>query len=477
MFELFELARLIDQAQLNVIGQKHDIAHQLYSAMVDGAVKNDDDGQTLFYPDSRRGQDQFTELRKKLRPRLINSVLSNEDLHKGYWKRYYRSYKQMLVSDLLWNRGKAAAAAQIAEETCKMAKKYHFTKLAAVAARRLTYHYALVSPDTRRYQRYRLITEEQEHILHWENKAYDRYHEIGLHLRTAKTITPELIHVAQRYTDELRPGEAKIRTIDFQQMRHSVELMLHLMQNNAQGVIDTGRRAMAFFAKLAFKAPGGVARSFQIYMLPAFLQSGQYAEARAMLEELKAGTHTGSANWISIHQLEAILGFYTEDLDLVRSALAAIRKSKLHSLIREEMQIYQLYLDLLSGKKEFKLGRFMNEVPGYTADKKGMNINILILQYLISLQREDRPAIIQRMEALQSYAYRHLKGDPTLRRSELFFRLLYLLARSAFDMEEVEQRSPGLFGQLQDTPQQISAVDVEVVPYEAIWDWVRRVLA
>lgn len=108
-------------------------------------------------------------------------------------------------------------------------------------------------------------------------------------------------------------------------------------------------------------------------------------------------------------------------------------------------------------------------MPTFSADKKGMNINILILQMLIYLRRNDRAAIIDRIEALRTYAYRYLKKDSTTRRSELFFRMLYLLTKSAFDVEEVERRSPGIFRQLQATPRHIAAVDIEVVGYEGLW--------
>ncbi|MCB0629494.1 MAG: hypothetical protein R2824_22505 [Saprospiraceae bacterium] len=471
-----ELQQLIDSELLNVVGLKSDQAECLYHAIQTGEVKDHEDGIALFYPESRRGVDQFTELRKKLQPRLVNSVLSADELHQGYWKRFYQVSKQLIAATILWNRGKAVAAAQLAEDVSKTAAKYHFTRLAAEANRRLTYHYSVMVPDERRYRSYKEKMIRQEELLYWEQKAYSFYHEIGLFLRTAKTVSNTLMETAQGFSSELDQADTNIQTLDFMRMRYSVAVMYHLMQNDASGVIEACREVLSYFRGLPFKAPVRSARSFQINSLPAYLKSGRYKEAEITLEELKQTVHSGSTNWISIFQYQAILGFHTGRLELVHSALSALRQSRLHHRIEEETQIYQLYLDFLEGKKDYQLGRFMNEVPHYTADKKGMNINVLILQYLISIQRGDRPAIIDRMEALQAYAYRHLKGDPMCRRSELFFRLLYLLARSAFEVPEVERRSPGLFLQLRETSRQIAAIDIEVVPYEELWERVKSLV-
>ena len=95
---------------------------------------------------------------------------------------------------------------------------------------------------------------------------------------------------------------------------------------------------------------------------------------------------------------------------------------------------------------------------------------------LILLSRDDRSAIIDQAEALELYAYRYLKNDPTVKRSQLFLRLLFLVVRYSFDWEDIEKHTAKTLDQLKKTPRHLSTIDVEVVPYETLWSKVQSIL-
>lgn len=221
--------------------------------------------------------------------------------------------------------------------------------------------------------------------------------------------------------------------------------------------------------ELPYDPPPRARRSVYLYLAPAALQTEDYDKVRYYIDQVKTLVSRSGHNWIGIHIYQVVLGFRLNDLDLVRAATEAIRATKHYRLMAEELRIFETYLAILSGEQP-KLGKFPNETIQFSADKKGMNVNILILQCLIFISRGDRPAIVQRQEALQQYAYRYLYGDPAMRRSELFFRLLLVLAKSGFDRDIVNQRSPQLLEELQRTPRHIGAIDVEVVAYEWLWE-------
>ena len=123
--------------------------------------------------------------------------------------------------------------------------------------------------------------------------------------------------------------------------------------------------------------------------------------------------------------------------------------------------------------KRFKLGKFLNEVPKFSKDKKGMNINILIIQILVLLKDRRWPSIVDRIDALKAYIYRHLKSESTLR-SDTFLSMLAVLPKSAFQWDQVEARPAQLRNQLQQGP--ILSVDFEIVPYEDLWEFVLELL-
>ncbi|NRB54285.1 MAG: hypothetical protein HRU41_41945, partial [Saprospiraceae bacterium] len=187
-------------------------------------------------------------------------------------------------------------------------------------------------------------------------------------------------------------------------------------------------------------------------------------------------TKEGSLNWVVTQQYDCILGFYSRNYDLCAQAIEILKK---HSRQNSEIWlIYEAYLYLFQnlGKyegKRFKLGKFLTAVPRFSKDKKGMNINILIIQILVLLKDRRWPSIVDRIDALKAYIYRHLKSESTLR-SDTFLSMLAVLPKSAFQRDQVEARTAQLRNQLQQGP--ILSVDFEIVPYEDLWEFVLELL-
>ena len=99
-------------------------------------------------------------------------------------------------------------------------------------------------------------------------------------------------------------------------------------------------------------------------------------------------------------QYQILLGFQSGDY---QTAQLAYQKSNEAAAafpqLAEQWAIYQAYLEFLlpSGPDNgFRLARFLNNVPSFSKDKRGMNINILILQVLFLLRQGKRGEIIDR---------------------------------------------------------------------------------
>ncbi len=471
MKAILDLIDLVDLRKMSVLGLNDDKADELFGLLKEGTIKEADEGKAYFYPDQEKGASgNFNRLKRSLQKRLINSFFGT-DLHgDAYLTAYFSCVKKNTVCEALIKSGKSGTAAILAREALPEAMKYHIPGVAAALARKLGHYYSLIAVDRRQYNKYRAIRERYTEWAYWENKARDYYNDLALELRLAKTVKSDLIEKLEDYKTKLDAVAEDVPLLNFQLIRLNIHLFLFKIINNGEGIEKTCREGLQFISQLEFPPPPRAQRTFHFNLIPAYLQSENYEEAWTTLKHLKNMVEPGSHNWIGIHTYQSILGFHWKRPDISREAVEALHASKRHRMVKEEIKIYETYLALLYEEGTIKLGKFLNETPHYSADKKGMNINILIVQFLVFLKRNDRSAIIDRMEALQAYAYRYLAKDPTTRRSEIFFRMLFLLAKSAFDFEEVELRSPGITGELRQTPRYISAVDIEVVPYEILWE-------
>jgi hypothetical protein len=119
----------------------------------------------------------------------------------------------------------------------------------------------------------------------------------------------------------------------------------------------------------------------------------------------------------------------------------------------------------------FDYQQFIQSVLGYSKDKQGFNVAILILQFLQNLKTGDVELLVSRIESLKQYAKRHL-SDRTAQRSRLFIRLLALIPQHWDNAEVCRRKGKKLLHQLMVTPSPGDAyAEIESVPYVHLWEW------
>lgn len=149
----------------------------------------------------------------------------------------------------------------------------------------------------------------------------------------------------------------------------------------------------------------------------------------------------------------------------------------LNSKSNEHWSIIQGYLYFLIKREKIKpydnerfyLGKFLNEMPLYARDKAGHNINILIIQILTRMQREQYGHIIDRIDSLKEYARKYTR-KPETKRANIFITMIIRMERAQFHRAGTETKTAKLVEKLEDTPLKIGQnLAIEVIPYEVLW--------
>jgi len=112
----------------------------------------------------------------------------------------------------------------------------------------------------------------------------------------------------------------------------------------------------------------------------------------------------------------------------------------------------------------------LNQVPDYSRDKQGTNIPIILVQILFFLADKKYNKIIDRIESLNLYSYRHLKKDENFR-SQCFIRMISEMVRADFRKTGTIFRTEKLFNKLQAVPIETypNSAETEIIPYEDLW--------
>lgn len=119
------------------------------------------------------------------------------------------------------------------------------------------------------------------------------------------------------------------------------------------------------------------------------------------------------------------------------------------------------------------MARFVNEMPLYSKDKRGMNIPILIFQILSLIYYKRYDDAIDRMEAIEKYCSRYLRRDDTFR-SNCFIKMLLVIPAQGFHKSAVLRHAEKYHKMLLSMPIDMAnqSHDVEIIPYEDLWEMV-----
>jgi tetratricopeptide (TPR) repeat protein len=214
---------------------------------------------------------------------------------------------------------------------------------------------------------------------------------------------------------------------------------------------------------------------FESKKIPGLLINGNYFEAKKSIKECLNIIPEGGHNFLAAKQLELLILFYIKEYNQVYDKLEQLYKDTHPN--SETFETYKAYASILTNR-HLRLARFINQVPIFSKDKKGMNINILIIEVLDYLRKKVYSKIIDRTAALQRYCYRYLVDDISTYRSYQFFQIILCLEKGAFCKKEVDPLVAKHLQALKDHPLSEAQQDyeLEIVPYEHLWEFMRNYL-
>jgi hypothetical protein len=144
-------------------------------------------------------------------------------------------------------------------------------------------------------------------------------------------------------------------------------------------------------------------------------------------------------------------------------------------------KIYEAYTHFLTRIRradrlpapKFKMARFLNEIPVFSKDRRGMNIPVLIVQILSDIVEKRYDSILDRVEAIEKYTARYLKKDEHFR-SNCFLKMLVQIPEAAFHREGAARKAERYRTQLRQMPMEIAnqSHEIEIIPYEDLWEMI-----
>jgi len=127
-------------------------------------------------------------------------------------------------------------------------------------------------------------------------------------------------------------------------------------------------------------------------------------------------------------------------------------------------------------KSTFRLSRFLNDPLLFPKDQRIFTVLLVIAQILFFIEKRGYNAVGERIERLKNYANRQLKKEVYFRVIQ-FIRLLQQLEKADFKVKNLSNVDK-YYDRLIETPFSYRGLisELEVIPYEKLWNYILKQL-
>ncbi|MGH1435840.1 MAG: hypothetical protein ACRBG0_15450 [Lewinella sp.] len=463
--------------------------NDFYYQLTEGSFTSDEEAAAYFYP-GQKGGSNYRKLKAGLKSRMLNSLFFLDVKKSTYTDRqsaYYECYKDWATINILLAKNAYTSCKELSKKVLRYADKYEFTELTRDVSRVLRLHYGAQMGDVKQYKHYREVYETYDQICRWEDIAERHYTDIMIEYVNSKSSKDHLLLFVE---DALLELESYIKESDSYRLNlyyFLIKLVKQSMVNDFQAVYLAGQEMASFFEAKNYTAATPLQIAYY-YQLLACTQLGQYPEGKKIALKCLELQSEGSFNWFKYHELYFLLamhsGEYQEALSIYNKVVDNSRMKFLPDNVKEIWTIFWAYLYYLGSIGElditgtdnvfskFRLGRFINETPIFSKDKRGMNIAILIIQVLFLIEQNKYNVAIDKLESLDKYCARYLHKEETLR-SYYFLKMLLSFPKGAFHRVAVERKASSFIDKLKNIPLENAnqTYKIEILPYEKLWEF------
>ena len=469
--------------------------YAFYEQLISGDIVNEKDMANWLSTDI--GSKAYRRFINDFKKRLYNTLLFidiNAPLFTDSQRAFYVSWQQLAVLETLVSKGLVNNAFEIAKRLEKAAAKFEFTEISLRVSLFLRRYYALYRPDARLFERYSEGVKHFKKLRNAEIDVQEYFYHLQMINSTTKSENQQIGQKAKLFVKQLASSANEINTIFFQVPYWYIRVIERMSLSDWEGTVNNCQAAINFLDQKKHV-------SDQLYVgflhqqAASYLMLKEYEKAgNAALRSVKK-TMSGGRNWFKGKEIIVSILLHKDDY---QGAWEAYKKSTRHPQFKqfggrfeEPWKIYHAYLAIivkldklvLSPREKgelvkFRLSKFLNDLPLFARDKRGMNIPVLIVQVLFLLKERQFSRLEDRLEALRKYRSRHFTEQDEHFRTDCFIRMLHLLIKADFELKKVKPKAEALIKRMSSVPLNVAnqTHEIEVVPYERQWEWVLEML-
>ncbi|HYV95134.1 MAG TPA: hypothetical protein VE978_25385 [Chitinophagales bacterium] len=482
-----EMVSLVTKQQLNkidVIDYRQSLVtgnlyQQLFNGISDETFTTDEQAASALYQTSPSDK-KYQMLKSRLKDRLVNTLffINHKKIQESaYQQAVYQCNRNYFCAKLLLTHGARTSAIAMARNTLSQAEKFDLNEIAFLCARMLRHHYSMAGLK-KEYQHYHNIVTESLKKVRGENRAEFMYGSLVAQFGRSKAIQPELEQTAKDYFNQCKELAKYQHTFHLTILHYRVGMLYYQIIGNYRLLLNLCNRLQQYSKNHPKFYVASREGEVSLLKMVCCLHLRNFKLGKQNAEEALQRYKKGSNNWFVVLENYFMLATHAGKFEkaslIVEEAMHHQRFQFLSPEKHETWKIYEAYINyLVPGEqktKDFKILKFLNEVPIYSKDKAGFYPAILIAQILYIIDRGDEDKLERTIESLRVFSSRYLSGKKAPR-TTLFIKMLRQLVNYNYDPKKVKIRAAPYLEKLKAVGK-ISSEEIdsmEIIPYETAW--------
>lgn len=480
---------------INVISptqdEEGDLVDTFFNLLQDEPdINKDEMARRLYGEESTEKDNRFRKLKQRLTRRMANTVFfidPKDNQFTDLQKAYYIANREYALAKILTGRRATAAADHYMRKVYKRSRKYEFTDLLLLSTAFLRGQYAYRLDQRSQYAHFKEEYLLAKKLYDQENDVRMAYEEVVIGYGVSAEARKETLARVDQSLEYLHAAYPDIEyTYRVILSYFGLRGLSHELRGDAEGLLATIDEGLRLVENKPYTAD--IPKSyFYLNKMVVHIIQRDYPRGSDTLASAFPLLKPGQPNWYKFKELEFLLAMHTAHYTEAMNAYFSVAKFSSLATVPKRFQdrwtlnrayVYYLkavgQLDMGDAKDpwgSFRLNKFLNNVPAFSRDKRGMNIPVLILQIAHSIALKRFALTVDRIEAIEKYRSRHIKRDENYR-SNLFVRILLQFPVVAFHRNGVRRKTEKDFKLLQDNPIGLDtqSFEMEILPYETIYE-------
>lgn len=462
---------------------------RLYRAILSGSEMEESDVVRVVYgADATTALPAYHKLKSRLRNILLDTLLNVNMQDKPNYSTYLDTYRtlqrQYASAQLLLSMRAYHNCAHVLERVYRVATKNRMAELQYQSSQMLMGLYLGVVYNPKKFDFHtKMSAQHREEFLDY-GKVSSALYVFKHHLYNRIGTSLEIADVAEEQANIVL--EVVTKHPDFfhiQGTYFDIITWVYYLRGEFEQAVTYAKAGEDYLLRMQLGS-GSRLFAFRIMQLQSFGFLNDVESGERIIERIEKDLKPYTVNWLQLQEERIFfyLRLYRYE-DAFQVAKAVDRKQVQKILSQKLRQMWELidalmHLLHLCGQtsevdknNRFRLNRFLNSMPTFSKEKRGMNVQVLVLHtmLLIVLKRYDEA--IDRVEALEKYCSRYLSNNDQLR-SNCFIKMLTSIVKGNFHQAAATRYAKPYLKRLQETkPDILDQVDhTEIVLYEDLWD-------